>query len=292
MNTTLDCIPCIVRQAAEALEMTGCGGPRQEELLRRLLRDIAAADWAVVPALIAQRVQRTVRAETGDGDPYRKLKGRMNRTALDLLPELADAVGRQPDPREAVLRLAIAGNLLDAGSKVRLAPEDLSARLKGIWSLPLAGSAAELFRAAKEAREILYLADNAGEIVFDRLLVEALPAGKTTVAVRGAPIINDATREDALQAGLPAVARVIDNGSDAPGTVLEECSAEFRSQFESADLIIAKGQGNYETLSDTRKRIFFLLTVKCLLIAADIGAPVGTLVVRGRNNGLPLKGAS
>lgn len=289
MKTTLDCIPCLVRQAAEALEMTGCDGPRQEALLRRLLLAIAAADWAVAPVLIAQRVQRMIGGETGDSDPYRKLKERMNRTALDLLPELADAIGRQPDPREAVLRLAIAGNLLDAGAKVRLAPEDLSARLKGIWSLPLAGSPAELFRAAGEARKILYLADNAGEIVFDRLLVEVLPAGRITVAVRGAPIINDATREDALQAGLPAVARVIDNGSDAPGTVLEECSAEFRSQFESADLIIAKGQGNYETLSDTRKRIFFLLTVKCPLIAAAVGAPVGTLVVQGRHNGLPLK---
>ncbi|NQU08240.1 MAG: DUF89 family protein, partial [Candidatus Abyssubacteria bacterium] len=145
----------------------------------------------------------------------------------------------------------------------------------------------DLFRAAAGAEHILYLADNAGEIVFDRLLLEALPVEKITVAVRGAPVINDATMEDAETAGIPQIAPVIANGSDAPGTLVEECSEEFRSCFNVADLIIAKGQGNYETLSDARKHIFFLLSVKCQLIAADISAPVGALVVkRGKNSGL------
>ncbi len=113
--------------------------------------------------------------------------------------------------------MAVAGNLLDAGSKTRLAPEDLATRLDTVWDMPLAGSASDLFRAADAAHRILYLADNAGEIVLDRL-------------------------------------------------------------------IIAKGQGNYETLSNTNKHIFFLLAVKCSLIGADIGAPVGSLVVqRGKS---------
>jgi hypothetical protein len=279
IHTAHDCIPCFTRQAAEAVAMTGLEPPDQERLLRRLLRDLADSDWAVMPVSIAQRLQRLVREASDNPDPYRALKDRMNRTALDLLPGLTEAARRQPDPREAVVRLAIAGNLLDAGSKTRLTPEDMSKRLHAIWDTPLSGSAASLFRAAEAARRILYLADNAGEIVFDRLLVESLPVGRVTVAVRGAPVINDATLADAETAGIPAVATVIPNGSDAPGTVLTECSETFRACFADADLVIAKGQGNYETLSDTRRPIFFLLTVKCPLIAKAVGAPVGTLVV-------------
>ena len=280
MKTAMECIPCFVRQAAEAVEMSAGDGLRKECLLRRLLRDIAAADWSVMPVTIAQRIQRRVREETGQADPYHLLKGRMNRIALDLLPALTDTARRQPDPREAVVRLAIAGNLLDAGSKTRLAPEDMSAHLHAIWDRLLVGSVADLFHAAQAARRILYLADNAGEIVFDRLLIETLPVEKITVAVRGFPVINDATLEDAETAGILRLVPVISNGSDAPGTVVEECSEEFCACFNGADLIIAKGQGNYETLSNTDKNVFFLLTVKCPLIAADIGAPVGALVIK------------
>lgn len=265
--------------------MSAIDNRQKEQLLKRLLHEIADADWNVMPVSIAQRVQRLVRKETGQADPYRPLKDAMNRIALDLLPALADSARRHPDPREAVVRLAIAGNLLDAGSKSRLALEDLPKRLNAIWDMPLVGSVTDLFRAADDARRILYLADNAGEIVFDRLLIEALPVQKVTVAVRGVPVINDATLEDAETAGIPRIARVIANGSDAPGTLLEECSEEFREVFNRADLILAKGQGNYETLSDTHKDVFFLLTVKCPLIAADIGAPVGTLVVKRTLNG-------
>lgn len=265
--------------------MSAVGKRRQERILRRLLYEIADADWAVMPVAISQRIQRLIREETGQSDPYRSLKDRMNRMALDLLPAMSVAARRHRNPREAAVRMAIAGNLLDAGSKNRLAPEDLPAHLDGIWDMPLVGSVAALFRAADRARRILYLADNAGEIVFDRLLVEALPRGRVTVVVRGAPVINDATRPDAEVAGISRIAPVIDNGSDAPGTVIEECSEEFRSRFDRADLIVAKGQGNYETLSHTHKNVFFLLTVKCPKIADVIGAPVGALVVKDSRNG-------
>lgn len=286
MNTAIECIPCFVRQAAEALAMSAIDGSQQERLLRRLLRDVAEARWDVTPVRITQHMQRVVRGATGQTDPYRAMKDSMNRLALELLPALAETVRRHPDPHEAAMRLAIAGNLLDAGAKNRIELADLPERLKTIWDMPIVGSAADLFRAADDAGCILYLADNAGEIVFDRLLIEALPRQKITVAVRGAPVINDATLEDAQMAGIPAIAPVIANGSDAPGTLVEECSEEFQCCFQRADLVIAKGQGNYETLSDSAKQIFFLLTVKCPVIAADIGAPVGAMVARrGRNGG-------
>ncbi|MBN2451771.1 MAG: DUF89 family protein, partial [Lentisphaeria bacterium] len=124
-----------------------------------------------------------------------------------------------------------------------------------------------------------YLADNAGEIVLDRLLVDELPAGRVTVAVRGGPILNDATLDDARQAGLCDRVEVIDNGSDAPGTILADCSPKFRRRFAAADLILAKGQGNFETLSEVAAPLCFLLKVKCPVIAGHTGLPLGTQVL-------------
>jgi damage-control phosphatase, subfamily I len=280
MKTAWECIPCFVRQAFEAAEMSIGHGPQRDALMRRLLHEIADSDWSVMPVTVAQRIHRTVREVSGVADPYRELKTRMNKTALGLLPALSEAMRHQPDSQEAVVRLAVAGNLLDAGSKNRLEPHELEAHLETIWHLPLAGSASELFTAAEKAERILYLADNAGEIVFDRMLIEALQPGKTTVAVRGAPVINDATLEDAEKAGISAIAPVTTNGVDVPGTLLSECSEDFRRHFEQADLIISKGQGNYETLARSEQNIFFLLTVKCPVISEDIGVPVGTMVCK------------
>ena len=136
-----------------------------------------------------------------------------------------------------------------------------------------------LRRRVQETKSILYLADNAGEIVFDRLLIEQLPRDRVTVAVKGGPVINDATREDAEAAGLIDLVEVIDNGSDAPGTILEQCSPSFQRRFAEADLVIAKGQGNYETLNDVPREVFFLLKVKCPVIARDIACDLGHIAV-------------
>ncbi len=283
MKAALECIACLVRQATEAVEMSGGNRTQQERLLRQLLHEIADLNWDQVPVSITQYIQRKICAQTGTPDPYQALKKHMNSAALKLLPTLSAKIRQHPNPREAILRLAIAGNLLDAGSKTRLAPEDLATRLQTIWDTPLWGSLDALFKAAQAARRILYLADNAGEIVFDRLLIEALPLEKITVAVRGSPIINDATMKDARIAGITNLVQVIANGSDAPGTLLRECSPDFQTHYRAADLIIAKGQGNYESLAGSSKQIFFLLCVKCPTIAAHIGAPPGSLVVqRGR----------
>ena len=138
--------------------------------------------------------------------------------------------------------------------------------------------------AVSRANNILYLGDNAGEIVFDRLLIEQLPCEKITFVVKGGPILNDALMEDAQIVGLTDVVDVIDNGSDAPGTILESCSEAFRLRFDESDLVIAKGQGNYETLSDVDKNIFFLVTPKCSVLARHLGREIGSLVLSGLNH--------
>lgn len=280
VKTHLECIPCFARQALDAIAEAVPDPARREVLLRRLLGEIAGGDWSDTPPAMAQRLHRAIRRELANPDPYRAVKARMNRMAASLLPAMRARIAAHPDPREAAVRVAIGGNLLDVGAKTQIAAEDLPAHLETIWTRPLHGDVAGLFAAAESARSILYLADNAGEIFFDRLLLEHLPAGRLTVAVRGRPVLNDATREDAEAAGIPEIAPVVDNGSDAPGTVLADCPEDFRRRFADADLVVSKGQGNYETLSATDRPVFFLFTVKCPLVAGRIGEPVGSLVVK------------
>jgi uncharacterized protein with ATP-grasp and redox domains len=190
------------------------------------------------------------------------------------------------DPLQAAVRVAIAANVIDVGVHDHLREEDIKRSLSQGLAVRVAGDLDSFRAAISGAGEILYLADNTGEIVFDRLLVERLTAPRITVALRGVAILNDATLADGRVAGLDQVAQVIDNGSGAPRTVLTECSAAFRERFESADVIIAKGQGNFETLADGPGNIFFLLKIKCSVVAAHTGLDIGTHALiqnRGRS---------
>lgn len=279
MNTSLDCIPCFIRQALEAARFVSDDPAFHEDVLRRVLEVAAKLDLMQSPAAVGQWIHRQLRAITGQSDPYRCVKDRFNKVALQLLPELLSIAEASPDPLAAAVRLVIAGNAIDSGPGNGLAPKDVQQALYRSLSDPLYGNLEGFRRAIALARSILYLSDNAGEIVLDRLLIDRLPTEGTTLAVRGQPVINDATMVDAEAAGLHRLVKVIDNGSDAPGTILNDCSSEFCALFRKADLIIAKGQGNYETLSDEPKKMFFLLKVKCPVIASRVRLDIGTHVI-------------
>jgi len=276
MNLSLDCLPCFVRHALDMARTASDDVAIHEQVLREAL--LEAAGWSMnVPAPVSsQRVQRRLRELTGVADPYRNVKRRFNELALELLPELRAKVEAAAYPLQAAVRVAIAGNVIDVGVDGDLCEADIRRSLSQSLAAPFAGDLDSFRAAISKAGEILYLADNTGEIVFDRLLVERLVAKRITVAVRGGAVLNDATLADARIAGLDRVAEVIDNGSDAPGTILGECSAAFRERFESADVIIAKGQGNFETLAGGPGNIFFLLKIKCPVVAAHTGLDIGT----------------
>ena len=174
------------------------------------------------------------------------------------------------------MRLSIAGNIIDLGP----APEyDLWEAVERISAQSIAlDNVGALREAMTRSHQVLYLADNAGETVFDRLLIERLNV-PVIYAVKGGPILNDATVEDALAAGIGDVAEVVSTGSNAPGTILHRCSQEFRSLYEESELVIGKGQANYETLSEEDSGVFILLQTKCPVIARDVGVPVGSIVV-------------
>ncbi|MFP4106160.1 MAG: damage-control phosphatase ARMT1 family protein [Phycisphaerae bacterium] len=282
MRTALECIPCFARQALDASRLITEDPALHEQILREVLRWTAEMDLEQSPPTVAQRLHRRLRQLTGCADPYRRIKDRFNRLALEAYPDLKTKVRQAEDPLWLAMRLAIAGNVIDLGVSGDLTEEDVLQSIDNVLHEPFSGDIEEFRRHVRRANSILYLADNAGEIVLDRLLIEQLPVERVTLAVRGRPILNDVTRVDAETAGLTDIVTVIDNGSDAPGTLLPDCSREFRRRFEQADLIIAKGQGNFETLSDTPADIFFLLKAKCPVIAANIGLPVGTHIARRR----------
>jgi len=231
------------------------------------------------PPAIAQRIHRQLREITGNADPYLTAKTLHNQIALKLLPELRAKIQSSRSPLMAAARIAIAGNMIDMGLNVNVSEADVHQAMQQALSGPFYGEQELFCQALAKARSILYLADNAGEIAFDRLLIEQISPEHVTLVVRGAPVINDATLVDARAVGLNEIVEVLDNGSDAPGTLLDDCSQEFRRRFAEADLIIAKGQGNFESLSHQSGNLYFLFKIKCLMVADHMMQPVGMQVL-------------
>jgi len=276
MKTHLDCIPCFLRQTIEAAHQISTDARVHEHIVREVLRMGAELELDLPPPLVGQRIRRRLRELTGVRDPYQSAKSRFNRLAMDALSEIAVIVKRSSEPLLAAARFAIAANAIDMGVSAELTDADVREALLGSADAPFRGDEQKFQNAVADARRILYLADNAGEIAIDRLLIEQLGPERVTLAVRGAPVLNDATLVDAHEVGLHELVEVIDNGSDVAGTFLEECSLRFQQRFHGADLVIAKGQGNFETLSDVASNTFFLFKVKCPVLSRHVGFPLGT----------------
>lgn len=282
MRTYLDCYSCLTQQAV-ATARRACDDPiLHERILREALTVLSVADLSLPPPLCARRIGEIVHRHTGVEDPYLADKRRSNELALALLERCRSHVHAAADPFATAVRLAAAGNIIDFGihGTAEVGLDWIEESIAHALDAPLEPAVLDSLReGAGKARRILYLADNAGELAFDRLLIEQLPKGTVTVAVKGGPILNDALREDAHAVGIEEVAGVIVNGARIPGTWLPDCSPEFRELFAVADLVIAKGQGNYETLSDVPRAIFFLLKVKCAMVARHLDVPVGTVML-------------
>ena len=281
VRTELECLPCFFRQINNTLTYAGVNGEQGRGIARRAELIIENASLDEIPARITTRIYRLLRKETGK-DPYKQIKETYNRIALERLPGLRQKAKETPDRLAGSVRVAIAGNVIDFGIYETI---DLDHSLSESFRLSLPQAAYRNFsRAVGTARRILYLCDNAGEIVFDRVLIETLrDMGKDVIAaVKGAPVINDAVLDDAVAAGLHECATVIDNGNDGIGTLLETCSPQFMDAYRSADLIISKGQANYETLAQTGDaRTYFLFKVKCPVVASFLKRNNGDIMLMG-----------
>jgi uncharacterized protein with ATP-grasp and redox domains len=275
VKTYVDCYPCFLRQALEAARHAGADEARQEVVLHRVLHLLASGFSARTPAEIGDRIHRLVREEVGHEDPYVTAKESSTLRALDLYPRMKSLVQRANDPYRVAVRLSIAGNIIDFAQDRRY---DLWSEVERVLVQPFAIDHRAVFRKALErAGQVLFLADNAGETVFDRVLIETLEV-PVLYAVKGGPVLNDATPADARAAGIVGVAEIVSTGSDAPGTILNHCSREFRERYAESGLVLAKGQANYETLGDRGPEVFCAFQVKCPVLARDAGVPVGSIV--------------
>jgi len=290
MKTYLDCIPCFFRQALEAARLAGAGPRVQRRVLNEFAKLCPSIALSASPPETGRIVYRLVSRITRKKDPYAKIKAKSNERALRLYPRLRRTIARSADPMAMAVRLAIAGNIIDYGVKNSL---NVESELRKILTeegrrIPAENKKfyqyAGFRRALAGARTVLYLADNSGEVVFDRLLIEQIrkeyPSRKILYAVKSRPILNDAMEEDARQCGIDRVADILESGADAPGTVLSLCSPAFLRTYRKADMVISKGQGNFEALSRSQRSVFFLFMAKCPVVASHAGSRIGDIILR------------
>ena len=291
MKTYLDCIPCFYRQALGAARIAGADVLIQKKIIDELSLLIPNFTLETAPPEMGRAIYSLVGKISGVKDPFKEIKENSNKFALKLYPKLKQEINISEDRLLAAVKLSIIGNIIDYGVKNSLnVVEEIDYLFQGSFMINNENSSTtfkynQFKESLNKVNTIIYLADNAGEVVFDRLLIEELvkELGKQVIyVVRGKPIINDALIEDAIFCGINKVAKITSSGSDSPGTILKYCSPEFMELYQDAGLIISKGQGNYESLSEEDKSIFFLFKAKCPVIAEDVGCKVGDMVLVGR----------
>ncbi|MBU0683149.1 MAG: DUF89 family protein [Candidatus Omnitrophica bacterium] len=289
MKTYLECIPCFFKQALEASKLSGASSKVQKKILDEVALSLPKFSLSSSPPEMARIVHAIVKKITGKDDPYAKVKEKSNNLALKVYPRLKKKVACSKDKLLTAIELAIAGNIIDYGVKnslnvkkeidkiLKKENKTLKKENKSIFNY------AKFKREIKKAKTILYLADNAGEVVFDRILIEEIKRTYKTkniiYAIKGKPIINDALEKDALKAGISKYAKIVSSGLSAPGTILSLCSKEFLKTFKQADMIISKGQGNFEALSDSKGPMFFLFIAKCPVVAKDVKCKLGDIIL-------------
>ena len=271
------CKFCFVQNFERLIEKFLINENDKKKFRQQYQKILRESDGKLMPE-IYRELNKDFLKLSGLSDPFAEEKRKSNEIALELYNDLKEVVEKSENPFQLALRLAIAGNIMDYGPTAHF---DVHSTIEKAFTIQFAiDHSAELHNRIKTAKKILYLGDNAGEIVFDKLFIETMKHPNVTFAVRGAPALNDVTLEDAYQVGIDKVARVISNGNDVASTIVKECSSEFQEIFQHADLIISKGQGNLEGLIyQNDPRIFFLLVAKCDVIAQLLGVEKGSFVV-------------
>lgn len=281
MQIQLECIPCFIRQGLDALRQVTDDEEIIIKALRRVLKEASELDFSLSPPAMAQQIHNIIKEESGNADPYAKIKDQADKYALALYDDIKEKIINSPDLFVSALRFSISGNIMDFALLSAWDNERIQSSFEKALHHPLDEKTAHKLESdIKTAKTILLLGDNTGETVFDKLFIETMDTkGEIYYAVKESPIINDATFDDAIKVGLNDVAKVISNGTNAPGTLLNHCSKEFLNIYYKADVVIAKGQANFETLNDETRKIYFLTQIKCSVIANKYTYNVGDWLV-------------
>jgi uncharacterized protein with ATP-grasp and redox domains len=286
LKLNLDCIPCFLRQALQAVRFINDDEDLHQKVLREVAKELLESNWNATPPELAHKVHRIVKRLTNESDPYKKAKRESNNSVLKMYPALKKHIEESDDPLRTAVRLAIAGNIIDFGP---LQDFNLEKTIKEVLCRSFSiDDYEQLKEKILNAKTLLYFTDNAGEIVFDKLLVETIlkikKLEKIRFAVKGGPIINDATIEDAKYISLSDLPNVefLEMSNGEPGKWPDRNSQTVKKWIKKHDLVISKGQGNYEGLSE-HNGLFFLLIAKCPVIASDLGVKVGDIILRYKN---------
>lgn len=279
MKIQLECIPCTLNSYLRLAETGVIPESQKEEILRQMLHVFATFDYNQSPPVLGCKMHTLIRESINNPDPYHQIKAEYNQMMMDLYAKFERLVRRSEDPFDAALRLAIAGNVIDFGSQQQL---DIMETINRVMEANLAIDHSSQLRVDLEhADSLLYIGDNCGEILLDKLFLSMLDVPIKYFAVRESPIINDVTFEDAILTGMDKVAKVITTGDNSPGAVWESTSEQFQTLFKNADVVISKGQGNLEGLMDmTHDSLYFLLVTKCDLIAKRVGTEKEEFIVK------------
>lgn len=279
MNVKFDCALCSINGVLNLFKKNLIEEKYQEEIFKEIMKYYSGVDYSLRSTTINREVKNIICRSSGLSDPFKPLKNIVNQKALEYRKKYESLVFSDAEAISKAMRLAIAGNIIDFGPTHNF---DIEKKINEVLTAEFPIDDSEtLFKEIKNAQSILYIGDNTGEIVFDKLFLETINHPNVTFVVRNGPILNDSTMEDALWAGVDRHAKIITTGDDAPGILLESVSDEFLDHYNRADLIISKGQGNFEGLGHiTDKNIYFLFTVKCKLIAESINVPIGKSIVK------------
>ncbi|CAH8282151.1 hypothetical protein EV196_110125 [Mariniflexile fucanivorans] len=277
MKTYLDCIPCFMQQALRAGRLATSDEKELKEILDKTGDMIKTVSMYNTPVEIGKTIYRIVSEVSGVQDPYKEIKNQHIKETKAIYPELEKIVANSDDKLLTAIKIAIAGNIIDLGVNKAF---DIVSDVKYILQQDFAIFDYEAFKnQLKKTTNILYIGDNVGESVFDKILIKELKI-PVKYAVRSIPIINDVTWEDAVASGLDEVADLIDSGCKSPGVILNQSTPKFLEIFNTSDLVISKGQGNFEGLSDCNRQVFFLLKAKCTIIANHLGVKEGSIILK------------
>jgi uncharacterized protein with ATP-grasp and redox domains len=277
------CIPCIIRQAYNSSKLFTDGN---KELQLKIIKEVCAeaaqiGDDCSAPKF-SKKMQLILEQYYGNGNPYEKIKEKNYKVAEKYYLFLKMMMDSSQDKFDTAIRIAIIGNIIDFAANPDF---DIDYEINRMASNNIDLSSLKRFKEDySKAETILYIGDNYEEAMFDKFLIKELLPKKVVFAVRSKPILNDITLKDAKRLEINKLCEVIESGSTIAGTDLEEGTTEFLDIYHNADIVISKGQGNYESLINETRKIYFLFKVKCEVIASRCGYEKGKGVLLYNQN--------
>ena len=278
MRSFPECIPCIMKQVLNTARLVTDDDDTQRLVLMEAMKVLQRADYSRAAAEISYHALIRACNLLRCRDPYREAKVHYNGLIMETIDRLRRTIDAAEDPLHTAVKMAAAGNIIDMG----ILGDEFDVQQTLAHALA-EGLAVDHFAVLKsklnEAESVLYILDNAGEVVFDRLLIERLSGKDVCCVVRKTPILNDVTRKEAEEVGLDEICSITDTGCNVFGAPLDLVSEEFRERFYAADVVISKGQANYETLDEVDRQVFFILMAKCDRVARSLGVALRQAVV-------------